>query len=414
MISPQEAWTRIAREIEVLDSIRVRRRDASNLVLAKPMSATCDVPAADVSAMDGFALAKSPELEKPVRLSHTIAAGDESGGELEPGTAARIMTGAPTPERTDRIIPVEESRVTDAGVSFTDPGASGRHIRRRGEVIAAGQQLLPAGALLTPGALGLLATHGHEEVSVHRPPSLSILATGDEVVPPQREPAPGQLRDSHTDFLLAAASQVGSIPQSLGIAADRPNSIRRKVAAGLESDVLLVCGGVSMGEFDFVEEVLADLGCRVLFDAVAIQPGKPLVAARYSTGWVFGLPGNPASVMVGFWLFVRPLLRCLQGLADGYWQGALVGELCADLPAAKGRDRFLSARVRFENGLPKVYPLQARGSHDVVAYGQGTGLVRVAAHSPAAGPGDRCEFLPLVEWPVPIDPSTDTAPPTRS
>ncbi|MEJ2085953.1 MAG: hypothetical protein P8Y44_09785, partial [Acidobacteriota bacterium] len=113
------------------------------------------------------------------------------------------------------------------------------------------------------------------------------------------------------------------------------------------------------------------------------------------------------SVMVGFWLFVRPLLRCLQGLEDGYWQGALTGELCADLPAAKARDRFLSAQIRFENGLAKVRPLQARGSHDVVAYGQGTGLVRVAAHSPAAGPGDPCDFLPLIDWPVPADRSTN-------
>ena len=156
-----------------------------------------------------------------------------------------------------------------------------------------------------------------------------------------------------------------------------------------------------MGEFDLVEGVLAELGCRVLFDSVAIQPGKPLVAARHESGWVFGLPGNPASVMVGFWLFVRPLLRRLQGLADGFWNGALEGVLTAELPPAKGRDRFLSAQVLFAAGQPQVQPLWSKGSHDVAAFGQGTGLVRIPANSAASKPGDPCQFLPLIDWPTP-------------
>lgn len=156
-----------------------------------------------------------------------------------------------------------------------------------------------------------------------------------------------------------------------------------------------------MGEFDFVEAVFEQLGCRVLFDSVAIQPGKPLVVARREGGWVFGLPGNPASVMVGFWLFVRPLLRRLQGLADGYWQGSLTGELTDSLPGAKDRDRFFSAEVRFEAGRALVRPRPPRGSHDLAAYGQGTALVRVPAGSSESGPGAGCRFLPLIDWPMP-------------
>ncbi|NJL27009.1 MAG: hypothetical protein HC897_03555, partial [Thermoanaerobaculia bacterium] len=140
----------------------------------------------------------------------------------------------------------------------------------------------------------------------------------DEVVPPEAEPGLGQLRDSNTAFLLAAGDTLGLGFRSLGIAPDRTDELREKITEGLESDVLLLCGGVSMGEFDLVEDVLAELGCRKLFDQVAIQPGKPLVAARHAGGWVFGLPGNPASVMVTFWLFVRPLLRRLMGSADGF------------------------------------------------------------------------------------------------
>ncbi len=401
MISPHEAWTRIGHEVEVLEVVQLGRRDGSGHVLAEPVAGTRNVPAHNVSAMDGYAVAAAPEPGASMPIADTVAAGDGPGARVELGSAIRIMTGAPVPLGADRVIPVELSESTDERVAFARAGSPGDHIRREGEVSVEGQQILPSGALLTPGALSLLATHGLSVVSVYRRPSLSILATGDEVVPPDRAPAPGQLRDSHTDFLLAVGQQLGLETKALGIAADRTETIRRKVEEGLEQDVLLICGGVSMGEFDLVEGVLADLGCRVLFDSVAIQPGKPLVAARHDKGWIFGLPGNPASVMVGFWLFVRPLLRCLQGLEDGFWQGALTGILAGELPPAKGRDRFLSAQVSLMEGRPRVRPLLSKGSHDVTAFGQGTGLIRIPANSPAAQAGDACEFLPLIDWPSP-------------
>jgi molybdopterin molybdotransferase len=401
MISPDEAWIRIDHQIEVLETVRPPRREALGGVLAESLVATGNVPAHDVSAMDGFALTGAPDPAVPLRIAGTIAAGDAPGASLDTDTVMRIMTGAPVPIGADRVIPVEMSTMTDAGVLFSSEGLSGDHIRLGGEIVETGQELLPAGSLLTPGSLSLLATHGYAEVAVHRRPSLAVLATGDEVVSPDRNPAPGQLRDSHTDFLLAAGRQLGLATRSLGIAADQTDSIRQKVELGLPDDVLLVCGGVSMGEFDLVEGVLAELGCRVLFDSVAIQPGKPLVAARHESGWVFGLPGNPASVMVGFWLFVRPLLRRLQGLADGFWNGALEGVLTAELPPAKGRDRFLSAQVLFAAGQPQVQPLWSKGSHDVAAFGRGTGLVRIPANSAASKPGDPCQFLPLIDWPTP-------------
>ena len=401
MISPEEAWSRIAKEIELLAPVVVSRAEAIGRVLARPLDASTEVPALDVSAMDGFALGEVPRLGVPIDIAHTIAAGDRPGYRLESGSVVRIMTGAPVPAGADRVIPVEKTRKTDRGVVFEDTGSSGDHIRRRGEILSVGQEILPAGSIVTPGALSLLATHGYSELPVHKPPSVAILATGDEVVAPETDPAPGQLRDSHTDFLLAATTRLGCSARSLGIAADRVDSISSGVEGGLESDVLLVCGGVSMGEFDLVEGVLADYDCRVLFDAVAIQPGKPLVAARHEGGWVFGLPGNPASVMVGFWLFVRPLIRRLQGLQDGFWEGALAGELAGPLPAAKGRDRFLSAQITFSQGRPLVLPSVSKGSHDVAAFGRGTGLVRIPAQSAEAKSGDTCEFLPLINWPVP-------------
>jgi molybdopterin molybdotransferase len=400
IISPAEAWERIAARLAPLAGERVARRAAAGRVLAEALAATVDVPAADVSAMDGYALAGEvvPGERRPVAA--TIAAGDPPGWSLPAGQAARIMTGAPLPLGADRVVPVEATRTIAVAVELLAAAGHGEHIRRRGEVLRAGETLLPAGSLLTPGALALVATHGYAEVPVHRAPAVAVLATGDEVVPPEQVPGPGQLRDSHTDFLLAAGGTLGLRFTSLGIAPDRPDELIARVAAGLAAaDVLLICGGVSMGEFDLVEGALERLGCRRHFDAVAIQPGKPLVFATHPGGVVFGLPGNPASVMVGFWLFVRPSLARLSGRDDAWWRPSVPATLAAPLPGGTAaRDRFLPAEVAWSaapDGGPLARPLPPKGSHDLAAYARGTALLRVRAGAPPAPAGARCEILPL-------------------
>jgi molybdopterin molybdotransferase len=393
LIHPDEAWRRIAERLGPLPQEALERRAAAGRVLASGLAATVDVPAADVSAMDGYALAGEvgPEEVRPV--AGTVAAGDPPGFDLPAGAAVRIMTGAPVPAGADRVIPVEQ---TDGGrerVTFRKGVSAGEHVRAQGEILKIGDPLLPAGAPLTPGALALLATHGYGEVPVHRAPRVAVLTTGDEVVPPETIPAPGQLRDSNTDFLLAAGTTLGFDFTPLGIAPDRVEALRERVREGLRSDVLLLCGGVSMGEFDYVEGVLAECGCETVFDAVAIQPGKPVVFAVHPGGLVFGLPGNPASVMASFWLFVRPALRRLLGHEDSWWGPALTGTLAAPLPGAGPRDRFLPAVVETRNGALHVTPFPPKGSHDLAAYAHGTALARVRAGSAPAGVGGRCEVL---------------------
>jgi molybdopterin molybdotransferase len=427
-LSPEQAWECIAAQLSPLPAERVARRAAAGRVLAAALQATVDVPAADVSAMDGYALAGEARPGDRLPVAATVAAGDPPGLALPAGHAVRIMTGAPLPLGADRVVPVEATRLHPRAASPPAPAgapnppspahpdpvppaaasaevellaapARGDHIRRRGEVQRAGEALLPAGTLLTPGALALIATHGHAELPVHRAPAVAVLATGDEVVPPEVAPGPGQLRDSHTDFLLAAGAALGLRFTSLGIAPDRRDELAARIAAGIAAaDVLLICGGVSMGEFDLVEGVLERLGCRRRFDAVAIQPGKPMVFATHPAGWVFGLPGNPASVMVDFWLFVRPALACLGGREDSWWRPSLPATLAAPLPAAAGRDRFLPAEVAWgaaPDGGPLARPLPPKGSHDLAAYARGTALVRVPAGAPPAPAGARCEILPL-------------------
>lgn len=403
MLTPEQAWQRISPHLSSLGSEKIDRLAACGRVLAEHLTATVDLPPADVSAMDGYALAGpvSPGKALPVRAISSAGSPLDHG--LDPGEVAKIMTGAVVPRGADRVIPVELSDGGRDQVVFRESPIVGAHIRRQGEVIRTGDPLLAAGSLLTPGAVSVLAAHGHNSVSVVRRPTVAVITTGDELVPPEEVPGPGQLRDSNSSFLLAAGGTLGLSIEHLGIARDDRRTLEQMIRRGLTRDVLLLSGGVSMGDYDFVEEVLDSLGCERLFDRVAIQPGKPLVAARTSAqpgaGWVFGLPGNPASVMITFWLFVRPVLRHLAGHRDSFWAGALRAELAKSLPSSKGRDRFLPAKITFREGRLFATPLPPHGSHDVLAYGQGLAIVRIPPHSPAREAGESCEILPLVDWP---------------
>ena len=396
MIRPEKAWKKLAKHLAPMTPETLPRRSAAGRVLARDLAATLDVPGTDVSAMDGYATAGAIEPGTAYPVVGTVAAGDPPGLAIDGGQAAKIMTGATLPAGADRVIQVELSDAGDDRVAFTADTGEGAHIRRAGEILRAGDPLLPSGSLLTPGAMGLVATHGYAELEVVGQPRVAVLTTGDEVIPPEATPRPGQLRDSNTDALLASGRGLGLELEPLGTARDTLDSLRESIRKGLEHDVLLLCGGVSKGEFDYVEDVLDELGCQPLFDAVAIQPGKPLVAAVHDGGLVFGLPGNPASVMACFWLFVRPALRRMMGYDDAYWHGAIGGELAGPLPGAKGRDRFLAAEVAFADGVARVLPIPNKGSHDVaflrVRHGAGAGAgprraggSRRAVSVPAAG-----------------------------
>lgn len=405
MISRDEAWALLLPHLAPLPVIGVPRRRARGRVLAGEMTATVDVPSADVSAMDGYALAGDREAGARLPVAGRVAAGERPGRVLPEGAALKIMTGAPVPAGADRVIPFERTDRGAETVEIVRPVDAGANVRRRGEVMEAGSPLLAAGAPLSAEALALLATHGVGEVTVHQTPRVAVLTTGDEVLPPEADPEPGQLRDSHTDFLLAACAALGVEAQALGIAPDEPRELGRRLAAGLDdADVLLVGGGVSAGELDYVEPALADLGCRALFTSVSIQPGKPLTVAVRAAGddprgrrrLVFGLPGNPGSVMVTYHLFVRPALRRLMGHAgaephDRLQQGVLV----APASASKKRDLYLPARVAAREGVLEVEPLASRGSHDLLAHARGNALLYVPAESGEGGVGEACRVLVL-------------------
>lgn len=399
MLAPEEAWSRLEPWLPPLPAVRSSRRAALGARLGEPIAARGDLPPMDVSALDGYALAADAPAGTTLPVALTLAAGDAPGAALPPGTAARIMTGAPVPAGADRVIAVEATQrvagAVDQVLLLAAGPAAGAAIRRRGEVVTRGAPLLEAGTRLGPAALALLASQGIDQILVVGTPRVAVLATGDEVVAPDREPPPGGLRDSHTDFLLAAGRRLGIEFESLGIAPDDPERLETAVARGLEADVLITTGGVSAGDFDLAEPAFARLGCQPLFDAVAIQPGKPMVAARGPRGLLFGLPGNPTSAMVTFALFVAPALERLRGGDARFWGDAFEVELAAALPGAKDRDRFVPARRGGPGAARSALPLAARGSHDLVAFAGAELLLRVPAGAPPRARGQLAEAIAL-------------------
>ncbi|TYO95799.1 molybdopterin molybdochelatase [Geothermobacter ehrlichii] len=313
-----------AREL-ILDNVRplpveqVSLAEAVGRILAEPVCAPWDLPMWDNSAMDGFAVRCADAVagaELPVVA--TIAAGASGVGvEVRPGTAVRILTGAPTPAGCDAVVPYEATEmVAPERVRILEPPQVGDHIRLRGEDIRADSEVLHAGTCLRPAEINLLASLGLTGVRVHRRPRVAIVSTGDELVEPGTVPGPGQIVNSNGLALAAAVQQAGGEPLLLGIAADDRDSLRRRLAEGLEADVLISSAGVSAGDRDLVRVVLEELGVRQLFWKIDVKPGRPTAFGLRDGKPVFSLPGNPVSALLTFEEFVRPALRRMQGDAQ--------------------------------------------------------------------------------------------------
>ena len=299
--------------------------DALGCVTSVPLTADAAVPPFANTAMDGFAV-RAAETGPGVRLRivDTLPAGlDPSGMQVGPGEAIRIMTGAPIPPGADAVVMVERTAVDGDEVVLEVEVPVGNHVRTAGEDLSPGQEVFPAFTVLTAGHLGVLASLGMRKVPVFPRARVGVLSTGDELVDGPEELRPGQIRDSNRHTLLALLRDAGCEPVDLGLVRDDLDAVRAAVAEGLAAcDALVTSGGVSMGDFDEVKKVLAELGASddagsggagETWMQVAIKPAKPLAFAVVGDKPVFGLPGNPASSMVSFELFARPALRQMMG-----------------------------------------------------------------------------------------------------
>ena len=320
MISVEEALARILAEITPLPGTSAALADTSGLVLAEDIVAQEDIPPFANSAMDGFALLSKdsqPHEGQPPRLQviGSVAAGYVANQAVREGTAMRIMTGAPVPPGADTVIQVELTRSEgpeSASVEILQPVAPGNNIRPSGEDMQRGQTILARGTEIGPWEIGVLATLGWANVPTIRRPHVAILGTGDEVIDVDQPLRPGKIRNSNSYLLEAAVRSAGAIPHRLGIAHDTVESLREKFSEAVQHDLIITSGGVSVGDFDLVKDIMAEQG-QINFWRINMRPGKPVAFGHIGGIPLLGLPGNPVSAAVTFELFGLPVIRKLLG-----------------------------------------------------------------------------------------------------
>jgi len=370
VLTPDAARARILAalaDLAPLPAERVPLAGALGRVLAEDLAAAHDLPGFDVSTMDGYALRAADAVAPGTRLpvAFEVFAG-RAPGPLAPGACCRIFTGAPLPDGADCVEMQEQVRRRGRAAVFARPAVAGRFLRRRGSDLAAGAVALRAGAVLDPGTIGLAAALGRADLAVHRRPRVAILPTGDEVVPLGRTPGPGQIVESNGHALGAAVRDAGGDPALLPIARDEEEALARGIAAARGFDVLVTTGGVSVGAKDLVRAALGRAGARLDFWRVAMRPGKPFTFGRWGEAAVFGLPGNPASALVTFELFVRPALRALAGFA-GPSRPTVEARLGAAQEKPPELTVFLRCRVRAARGGLVAEPLRTQASGDLTS-----------------------------------------------
>jgi molybdopterin molybdotransferase len=305
------------------------------------------------SAMDGYAVRWEDTRTVPASLQvvETIAAGQFPVNEIFPGCCAKIMTGAPMPKGADAVVIRENTRPCEGGVLILQKATRGNNVRKKGEEFEAQTTLLESGTVLSPGAIGLCATMGLKSLPVHLRPVVGIVSTGDELKPVGSPLRQGEIWSSNNHALRAAVSEAGGVPVDCGIAGDSRASIRKAFTTAIAEgcDLVLSTGGVSVGDFDLVKDAMVDLGVEMDFWKVKMKPGKPLAMGRLGETALFGLPGNPVSCMVSFYLFVRPLIRRALGVKDPFLRTAQAS-LQEDLRKKHGRAEFYRIKATLEDG----------------------------------------------------------------
>ncbi|MBN1570452.1 MAG: molybdopterin molybdotransferase MoeA [Acidobacteria bacterium] len=339
--------------------------------LAEDLVATRDIPPFHRSAMDGYAVRAADVEHAPVELiiAGEIRAGGGIPRKLNPGEAIATMTGAPVSEGADAVQIIELCRISDDGkrIRILEPVKPRENIAMQGSEAKTGAVVLESGHRVGPAEIAAMATFGYSRVKVYRKPSIAIFATGDELVEFDKTPELDQIRNSNAYCLSSQLQYMGFEPDYLGIARDNRDELHRMMLLGLERDVLIITGGVSMGEYDFVRDVFKDIGLEILFNKVAIKPGKPTVFARKGDKLIFGLPGNPISALVTFECFVRPVLGRLCGMTQPELP-RMKGELLADMRQSPGRTAFMPAWVFWQDDGWKVEPLLWKSSADIIGF----------------------------------------------
>jgi molybdopterin molybdotransferase len=353
MITVDEALNKILSNIYPLGVEKVSSLDALGRVIAEDIYANRDIPPLDNSAMDGYAV-RFEDVQKaspnnPIRLEviEDLPAGFISKKKVEGGKAIRIMTGAPIPKGADAVIPVEVTKKEDGSVLMLKAAAMGENIRKSGEDVKKGDRVISRGDTIRPAEVGMLASVGRSFVSVYQRPLVAILCTGDELVDVDGELDEVKIISSNSYTLAAQVKDCGAIPIQLGIAKDRKEEIEERLRQGTRADVLISSAGVSVGDYDFIKDVMKNLGMEMIFWKVAMRPGQPLAFGTIVGKPVFGLPGNPVSSMISFEQFVRPSLLKMMGHRQ-LFRPVIEAILKEEIKKIVGRRYFIRGSVSFE------------------------------------------------------------------
>lgn len=393
-------------QAEILDSLvplpvkRLGLREALGLVLSSDVTAPHDLPPFPNSAMDGYAVRAIDVATTPVELPvlESVAAGAVATQEVQPGTAIQIMTGAPMPDGADAVVKVEDTEAIDGAVRILAGVPSGDAVRPAGGDVVAGATVLTSGTRLGPADIGVLASLGVAWPEVAKRPVVGIMSTGDEIVPPETTNlGPGKIRDANRFLLRGVLEEFGAVVVDFGIASDDPAELRRALAhAAQEADVVVSSGGVSMGEYDVVKLVFADVG-DVQFHRVAMQPAKPLGFGTVGGKPFFGLPGNPVSVVVAFEQFLRPALLAMMG-ADRLFRPRVLGALDESVRTDPAKEVFLRTEATYADGSWSARLSGGQSSNVLSALAAANAFAVVPVGMGTVDAGTKLE-LEMFRWP---------------
>lgn len=403
MLSVEGALAQFLEHFHLLKSERVPILDAFNRVLAEDIIAAYDIPPHANSAMDGYAACVEDtagareDAPRRLRIAGELAAGYTRDASIEPGTAIRIMTGAPIPPGANAVIPFEETTRDGDAILVTRHYPHNANIRAAGEDVRAGEKVLAKGAVLRPQEIGMLAAMGQTEITMIRRPRVAILSTGDEVVDASEPLTPGKIRDANGYSVAAAVLKYGGVPIRLGIAHDTVEELTAKIREGLAqcADLFVTSGGVSVGDFDVVKQVLVAEG-EITFWRVQMKPGKPLAFGMIQGVPLLGLPGNPVSALMSFELFGRPALLKMQGKTR-LAKPTIAATLVDEIKRKDDRRHYVRVRLETRGGETFAYLTGDQGSGILLSMVRADGIAIIPEDARHVEAGTRVRVM-MLDW----------------
>jgi molybdopterin molybdotransferase len=393
MIKVEEALKTILENIRPLDCENVPITSALGCAIGESIVSGRTIPPLANSAMDGYAVVAGDTAfaskTNPVVLDvlEDVPAGKVATQPIRNGQAIRIMTGAPLPDGANAVVRVEDTEAQAGRVKIFVAAAPGLDIREAGEDVKAGELVISKGSILRAAEIGMLAALGRSYVSVRQRPVVAVVSTGDELVEVDETPGPGKIVNSNGYSLAALVLEAGGIPLQVGIARDNREDLLAKFRAASRADIVISSGGVSVGDYDLVKDIMAEIGSRIQFWRVAMRPGRPLAFGLLEGKPLFGLPGNPVSSMVSFEQFIRPSILKMRGYSNIY-RRVVLAEITEGYKKKQGLKYFLRARVEFRDGRYIASLTGEQGSGILKSMVLANGLVVLPDDINSVNPGD--------------------------